>query len=411
MSQRALSKEDAAIFESIHVVNDLTDAPYQSAQPPYVSLYLPVQHEDREGGRNDWDRIELKDLIKEAQENLERMCSDKSQFEGIEKRLRFIEAHPDWFVWQNSKSAIAFLISNTAVFVYQLDIDIPNKGFVTVSDQFFMKPLFRAFEHGMRYYLLMLSNDHFGFVEGDQSSLRRMPMPQSVHDEFSELFEDYDGHEGALDYETLEGHMSPYHGWLSRNDVKKEEGEKFFRYVNKAVNDTFKKHDPTPVILVCLPEHQTEFRRICTIHDVLDKGIEKDPGSLSYPELLKDAVGLMEDYREQDIKKLLEQYSYEASQGKGSSDPVQIGQALYDKKVGTLFMQKGKVLPGSFDGATGTVTLDSATDPQDDKEFDPASPDLVDELGQAALLQGAQIIVLPEEQMPDGCAVAAIYRY
>ena len=57
MSQRALSKEDAAIFESIHVMNDLTDAPYQSAQPPYVSLYLPVKHQDREGGRNDWDRL------------------------------------------------------------------------------------------------------------------------------------------------------------------------------------------------------------------------------------------------------------------------------------------------------------------------------------------------------------------
>ncbi len=411
MSQQILSKEDAEIFSSIHIMTDLTDAPYQSAEPPYVSLYLPVKHQDREGGRNDWDRIELKDLIKEARENLATMCSEKREYEGIVKRLEFIEAHPDWFVWQNSKSAIAFLVSNTSAFVYELDIDIPEKGFVTVSDQFFMKPLFREFEHGIRYYLLMLSNDRFGFVEGDQTSLRRMPLPKSVHDEFSELFADYDGHEGALDYETLEGHMSPYHGWLSRNDVKKEEGEKFFRYVNKAVNDTFKKLDPTPVILVSLPEHQTEFRRISTIHDLVDQGIEKDPGALDYPDLLKDAIAIMESKRQTEIAELLDHYSYETSQGKGSDDPVEIGQALFDKKVATLLIQKGKVLPGTYDAQSGAVSLDTTTDPADDLEFDPASPDLADELGQAALLQGAQIIVLPEEQMPNGSVVAAIYRY
>lgn len=69
------------------------------------------------------------------------------------------------------------------------------------------------------------------------------------------------------------------------------------------------------------------------------------------------------------------------------------------------------MLPGTYDAQSGAVSLDTTTDPADDLEFDPASPDLADELGQAALLQGAQIIVLPEEQMPNGSVVAAIYRY
>ncbi len=93
-----------------------------------------------------------------------------------------------------------------------------------------------------------------------------MELPRDVLDAFSEEFPlVYDGHEGALDYSSLENHMPPYHGWKSRNDVRKEEAGKFFQYVNKAVTDYLVAGTDLPVILVSLPEHQSAFRRISTI--------------------------------------------------------------------------------------------------------------------------------------------------
>ena len=118
----------------------------------------------------------------------------------------------------------------------------------------------------------------------------------------------YDGHEGALDYSSLENHMPPYHGWKSRNDVRKEEAGKFFQYVNKAVTDYLVAGTDLPVILVSLPEHQSAFRRISTIPHLLDEGIEKDIGGIEAPELLADAKAVIEHVREARATELLEKF-------------------------------------------------------------------------------------------------------
>ena len=400
--------EEIRIFEHTHLMDGLKPVIYTENKPPYVSLYIPVDHNNRAGGRSDWDRIEYKDLKKQAILDLERDYQPED-YHGIIERLDFLEEHPDWFVWENAVGGMAFLISNTEIFVFSLTFK--PEPMVTVGDTFFMKPLFRNFEDRLHYYILALSNDRFGFIEGDEEALHRLPMPKGVHDEFSEEFADYNGTEGALDYVTLEGHMSPYHGWLSRNEVKQEEGIKFFRYVNKAVDNAWKLHDPTPVIIASLPEHQKAFRDICTIHDVLPEGIMKDPGGLDAPTLLADAVAIMTKHRDEAIAQVIDTFDYDQSQGKASSDVKEIGKALFDKKVATLLVQEGKVIPGTYDPATGDVEFDPALNPLDDKKLDPASPDLIDGLAQAALQQGGRVIVLPEEKMPGGNVAAAIYRY
>lgn len=108
---------------------------------------------------------------------------------------------------------------------------------------------------------------------------------------------------------------------------------------------------------------------------------------------------------------VIDTFDYDQSQGKASSDVKEIGKALFDKKVATLLVQEGKVIPGTYDPATGDVEFDPALNPLDDKKLDPASPDLIDGLAQAALQQGGRVIVLPEEKMSGGNVAAAIYRY
>lgn len=409
-TEKQLAAEEAQeVRASIHIMGGLTNEIYSNPQGPFVSLYLPVHHQDRAGGRNWWDDIELKDLVKQAQADLERDFT--GEYDGIKQRLTLLEEHPNWFVWENAKDAIAFLVSNTDVYVFPLDIQIPDKGFVTVGNEFFIKPLVRNYERACHYYLLLLSNDHFAFVEGDEETINRMPMPAGVKDEYAELWGTYDGHEAALDYQAIVGHESPFHNFQSRNDVKKEEGEYFFRYVNKAVNDTFKDHDATPVILVCLPEHLAEFKKVCTIHDVLPEAIEKDPGALDAKQLLADAVAIMNKHEAEALQQLRDTYNEDAAHDKASDDIDTVAKAIFEDQVATLMLAKGKIIPGSYDPQDGSVNFDTATDPADDKLFDPASPDVTDGLAQAALQHGGEVIVLPQEQMPTASPVAAVFRY
>ena len=52
--------------------------------------------------------------------------------------------------------------------------------------------------------------------------------------------------------------------------------------------------------------------------------------------------------------------------------------ALAERRVGALFLVKGKILPGGFDINTGTVTFDGDPNPVDDGYIDPAAPDITD---------------------------------
>lgn len=416
--------EDEHVPQTIHIASGIGRELYDASQPPYVSIYLPVRHDNRAGGRSWWDEIAYKDAKKLALADLARDYKPE-QYKGISARLDYLEHHPNYFNWENTQSTIAFLVSNDDVFVYMLSVAI-DKPLVVVGQEYFIKPLVRRYEHDLHYYLLMLSNDRFGFVEGGEETLRRLPMPvidengipHRVHADFSGEFanseekgDDPHGEDGALDYATLEGHMSPYHDHLSSNEVKQEEGEKFFRYVNWAVNNSFKLHDPTPVVIVGLPKQQSEFRKICTIHDVLPEGIEKDPAGLEYPTLLADAKAIMYKLRDEKIAKMKERYAYDASKGKASDDPVQIAHNTFEDRVATLLVARGKDLPGSYDPENGTVTFDDAPDVSDDKWFDTAAPDVADSIAQAVLKHGGEVIVLPQEQMPTASSIAAIYRY
>ena len=216
----------------------------------------------------------------------------------------------------------------------------------------------------------------------------------------------YDGHEGALDYSSLENHMPPYHGWKSRNDVRKEEAGKFFQYVNKAVTDYLVAGTDLPVILVSLPEHQSAFRRISTIPHLLDEGIEKDIGGIEAPELLADAKAVIEHVREARATELLEKFGDAEAHGGASSDLEAIGLALAERKVRALFLAEGAYIPGGFDEQTGEVFL---FEREPHGRFQ--GPELADGFVRAALAQDADVFELPAEKIPGDSGIAALYRY
>ena len=85
--------------------------------------------------------------------------------------------------------------------------------------------------------------------------------------------------------------------------------------------------------------------------------------------------------------------------------------ALAERRVGALFLVKGKILPGGFDINTGTVTFDGDPNPVDDGYIDPAAPDITDAFAQAALAQDAHIYIVEQNQMPTDQPVAALFRY
>lgn len=216
--------------ESIHVMEDFDPAILENVPAPVVSLYIPVHHDEREERRDLWDADMFKDLMKDAYRTLAETYGEDA-FKGIRNKADYLLKHPDMPLWLHAGEGLGFLMNNDDVYVYNLFF--APEPMVAAGDTYFVKPLLRNFQYGTEYYVLELGNDRFSWVKGDRTHVERQPLPQKVHDFFSELFANSDDTEadmakdelGALDYITLEGHMGQYHDHQSRNDVKKEDAE------------------------------------------------------------------------------------------------------------------------------------------------------------------------------------------
>ena len=406
---------ETLLRDSIHSISEFDPAIYKTATAPCVSIYLPTPHTARDMRRDDWTRIQFKDLRNEAERTLAEQYDERA-YKGIVEKMDWLLENGDDPIWTTAKEGLAFLMNDTDAYVYNLSV-APESA-VVVGDEYYIKPLLMNAQFGMDYYLLLLNAGNFGLLRGNYDHAHWVELPADVKAQFIDQFANSEEGAasksddiGALDYYTLEGHESPFHGYKSRNDVKQEEAEKFFRSVNKAMNDELVRDDPTPVILVTLPEHEHMFREIATFPTLQAEAILKDPCTVSGTELRDDAVKIVMDRRGKAIKELTDRYNLDVSKDRASDDLVKIGKALFEKDVEILFVEQGKGMPGTFDVATGAVDYDPAVDPTDDKKLDPASPDIVNAFAQAALKQDTKVIVLPAADMPTKNGVAAIYRW
>ncbi|MEG1167676.1 MAG: hypothetical protein RSD93_06415 [Gordonibacter sp.] len=370
---------------------------------PAASVYLPLH-----GGDDGFyhDRILLGNLVAEAKKQLTAAFGKRS-FASLAETLEYIVANPAEIVGDKGVRGLGVLATNEQACVYRLPFPVEPR--VQVGETFFLKPLLRDFQYGSRYVLLGLSADRFSFIRGSFTSLDRAVLPVGTDDQFSELYPlEYDGRP-ALDYTTLEGHMSPYHNYRSRDDVRKEESEKFFRYVGETVSKHLMPACEVPVVLVALPEHQALFRRVADIGCLLDEGIEQNVDELSTAELLADAAAVIGRAREARASSLIKDYANRRAHGGSTDDAAEIGMALVERKVRALFVEEGRELPGTFDEATGKVSHETKTD--HGERGDLAGSDLADALAQAALHQGGDVYVLAASDMPTKSGAAALFRY
>lgn len=280
------------LAEHIYEGQEIDPSELKAQTPPVVTIYLPVQHAEREGRRGEWERIEFKNLSNKAIKDLEKNW-DKDKAKGIVEKLRYIQEHEDMPLWLEAKAGLAFLVNNDDCFVYNMDETPESK--VVVGDKYDMAALLSEDERDQaaHYKLLLLSADFFALLEGDEASVRYVKFPDDVKHYLTETYPEYDGWKAPLDYFSLEDHMSPFHDHKSRRDVTKEETKKFFRYVDKALNDKLLLHNTEPVILVTLPEHVHEFRELCTFDHLNPAVIEKDPGALTGRQLRDDALKIL----------------------------------------------------------------------------------------------------------------------
>jgi len=362
--------------------------------PPCVSLYMPTH---RGGGldRRD-DPIRYRNLVRRADERLR-----AKHPAAVARRIveRFEPLLDDTAFWTGTLDGLAAFGTAETFEAHRLPRAVPE--LLLVNDHFHLKPLLRITQSADRFQVLGVTRTETFLWEGDRYGLNRIDtagliptFDAAVGTELTEPDRSRMTRGGRGD---SSGHFS---GQGARKGELDTDTEKFFREVDHAVTDRVSEPSKLPMVLVALPQHQTEFRKHSHNRFLLPAGVEADPGALTPDRLVRDAWAVVEPKYLDRLARLNDDFGTAVARQKGSVLVADVARAGRDGRIGVLLVDADKELRGKVDVATGELHFG-----------DPEADDLFDDMAELALRTGGDVIVVPHDKMPSDTGLAAIYRF
>jgi hypothetical protein len=365
-------------------VDSLNDILKGRNEGPHLSLYQPTHRSHPE---NQQDPIRFRNLVRSMEESLRRHYAGSdagallAPFDALASDERF---------WNHALDGLAVLAAPGVFRVYRLQR--PVDAFAVVTDSFHVKPLLRILQSADRYQVLGLSRQEVRLFEGNRDALDEIDLDPAVPRKLAD----------ALEAERKQPHTSVWtyragaagpqagagvqHGQGGQKDEEGErDTEKFFRTVDRAVLERHSRPAGLPLLLAALPENQGVFRPLSRNPFLLAEGIDVHPEALSADALRERAWQVLEPHYLARLAGLVEMYGAARSRELGAEDI-------------------DEVTDGAAAGRVATVLLKAERD-------DPETDERLDDIGELALANGGQVVIVPGARMPTRTGVAAIYRF
>jgi hypothetical protein len=325
------------------------------------------------------DTIVLKNLIKDAEN---RLLADESKRDAkaLVDRLNELAATIDHNY--NLESLILFVNEDIADFV-RLPIQVEER--VVIDHTFATRDLVRAIHLETNYYVLVLSQQKVRLIEAFNDKV------------VAEIKGDFPM-ENTQFYSTNKPELSN----ASRQTNLVAE---FFNQVDKAVNKV-RKDNPLPVLICTEEGNYHEYLKIADQkQSIFDTYLNKNRVEEKAHAIVTEAWGVVKDYtvesnnaRKADLQKAV-------GQNKFLSDTNEIWQAIKQGKVQTLFIEQGNFQPALWENDLIQYVSD---DLRDKKEV---VDDIYDELIEANMNHGGDVVFLPKGELADFNGFGAITRY
>jgi Bacterial archaeo-eukaryotic release factor family 11 len=367
-----------------------TDIPTRSAverllttrDPLCVSIYVatsPVTEHARAG------RIELKNLVREAVEQLETAGADRRAV--LEVRESLDDLVDDDEFWAEQARSLAVFASPRALWTFRLPNRLTNA--VEVADRFYVKPLLRAVTFPQAAFVLALAAGSVRLIEVIR-----------------------DGPPFAVDVSGLPRDAASAAGKASIADrsparrIQGSEGQKvrlrqFARRVDQAVRGVLTGLE-LPLILAATDPLDSIFRSVNSYPHLVEPGIGGSPAGVPDDELAAAARTVLDEVYAGELAAIRDRFELRFSHGRASTDVATAARAATYGTIETLLVDIDEKVPGHVDEESGAVTF---------SEDDAASYGVVDEIARRVLLSGGRVLAVRSDDVPGGGSVAAILRY
>jgi hypothetical protein len=376
-------------------------------EPPCASLYMPTH---RRSPDNLQDPIRFKNLARE----LEASLGSKYPTRDVRGLLAAVRGlRDDHRFWAHRLDGLAVLASANRFEVFGLPRRVPELAIA--ADSFHLKPLLRHAQSADRYHVLCLDRAKARLYEGNRYALDEVALPA----DFPDTVEKASGAELTEPYKELAARAAepgvglpsgPHaetaarHGHRGKSLAVDADTERFFRAIDRELTRRYSAPSGLPLVLVALPEHHAEFRRVTHNPHLLPDGVGKHPNAFSTTEQLRAAVWeVLLPHYQQRLAGLCEGFRTAAARGLGSDRLDEVAAAVVASRVGLLLVDADRQLPGRLDPASGVVHPGELSDPMVD--------DVLDDLAEEVLRRGGEVVVAPRDAMPTTTGLAATYRF
>ncbi|HZK38235.1 MAG TPA: hypothetical protein VFC98_05025 [Clostridia bacterium] len=362
---------------------------------PLISLYQPTH---RKRPDNKQDIIRFKNLVQRIENSLKQKYPKREIPELLKPFKQLAE---DKLFWNNTTDGLAILANRNKCVVYKLER--PVEELSVVANSWHIKPLIRAFQSAEKFHILGLNRKEFALYEGNRYGFREVEIdpdvPRTINevlgDEYSEPYISLGTYAGAG--------KAMFHGHGGRQNEIDKDTEKYFRYVDRFILDTYSNPTRTQLILVSLDAHQGLFRNITKNPYLIDEGVRVNYETLSIEDLREAAWKVIESYYLEKTRKLVDRFNLQRSKFLGSDILGEVARSVFEGRVDTLIIEADRIEPGRIDEGTGRIEEGDLEDPEIN--------DVLNDLAKMVYKNKGEVIILPKERMPSETGVAAIYRY
>jgi release factor family 3 len=372
----------------------------QNPGRPCVSIYMP---KFRAGAETQQNPIRLKNLLRRVQDRL--VETGMKDTDAAELMAPVRELVDDQAFWQTQSDGVALFRSPQVFKTFRLPTPLDENA--VVEHRFHLKPLFSLVNGDGRFYVLALSLKNVRLIAASRHGAQEVELPPDVPRSFREALGDltrnYTQFQASTSSKTVS--RSPiFHGHGTGEDNLKAEIVQFFNLTDKALLKYMDRD--APVVLAGVEYLLPRYHETTEHPKVLEEGLTGNADGLSAEELRDAAWEIVEPHFLEDRRKAAERYGDLSGTGRASSRYDEILPAAHDGRIDTLFVARGIRLWGAYDLRKREIHLEEDQTTQRNH-----SEDLLDLAAVQTFLNGGTVYAVPQQEIPDGQAMAAIFRY
>lgn len=331
------------------------------------------------------DRIALKNLGREAVQQLQAGGSDKRQIAAIAEQLD--DLVDDDAFWRFQAHSLAIFVTPDNMRTFRL----PNalQPLVEISDRFHVKPLLRSVSFPQSCYVLALAQKSVRVIEVSPDLPAEPIRVEGLPEDAGRAVQGV----GVVDH------------WPSGR-IHGAEGQKvllrqFARNVDKALRPLLTGSN-IPQILAAAEPLASIYRSVNTYSHLAEVTIEGNPEDLTVAQLGARARTVLNEIYRNELASWRSLFEARTSEGRATTDIAQAARAATMGAVDSVLVDIDQVIHGRIDEFGAIVFAGEAS---------ASNYGLVDEIAARVIATGGRVIGVRKTDIPQGESLAAILRY